>query len=304
MTDGGKAEDRARRLVDYGSRVAGGVAAGAVALIGGPPGLVGAPAVGVAVSEVFREVGAEIQQRVMSARQQARVGEAYMVIGDEINARLKAGEVLREDGFFKPESPEESDAGELLEGTLLQAANSYEERKVPYLANFYAALPFREDVSTGRAAFFLRLIERLTYGQIVMLALFGGREEQQLIYRLPKLLASDEPNDPMRLYELDDLASMGLVGYRAKGGDVVPFSATLGGGNSAAIKVSKVFPSEQGLLLYELMGLSAVPQSEQDDVLAAVTDCDLTVVQGGPVARRTHRAPHSLPSRGGSVRRE
>jgi hypothetical protein len=264
--------DRARKLIEVGSDIAGGLAAGAAALLGGPVGFAGAPVAGVAAREVFQRVGAEIEDRVMAPRQHARAGEAYALIGGEMHARLEAGEKVREDGFFRPESPEDSDAAELLEGTLLQAANSYEERKVPYLANFYAALAFREDVSPGQAAFLLRLIERLTYGQIVMLALFAGREESSLLDRLPKLLASDEPNDPRRMLELADLGNMELVGYRQESGEVVSPAATFGGGAASSIDVAKTLASEYGRLLYELMGLDAVPREDQDEVLAALTE--------------------------------
>src|SRR3954470_22997587 len=86
--------------------------------------------------------------------------------------RLAAGDELRDDNLFDPGPDGRPDAEEVLEGTLLTAANAYEERKVPLIGRLWANLAFDATVSARHANYLLRLTDRLTYGQLVALAFF------------------------------------------------------------------------------------------------------------------------------------
>lgn len=81
------------RVVQSGSALAGG-AGGAVvgAVIAGPPGAIA----GWAVVELVK-AGAEVAQRWLSPRAEARVGAILRLASDEVSARIMNGETPRED---------------------------------------------------------------------------------------------------------------------------------------------------------------------------------------------------------------
>lgn len=72
----------------------------------------------------------EVTRRVLSRREEARAGGAFLAAAEALEERQDAGQQLRDDGFFV-RSNGRADADEVVEGVLLAAQRSYEERKVP-----------------------------------------------------------------------------------------------------------------------------------------------------------------------------
>jgi hypothetical protein len=134
--------ERAQWLRDFlesGGQVVGNVAGVAVSVATGSVLGTGA---GVAMGEALARLGTEFYDRVLAPRQVARAGGALGVAVTRIDERLRAGHELRADGFFDPGPDGRADADEVLEGTLLIAANAWEERKVAALGRMYANLAF------------------------------------------------------------------------------------------------------------------------------------------------------------------
>ncbi len=67
---------------------------------------VGGAAAGVLVSRALRQLGSEIQQRLLGPRQRVRVGAAFAIAAETIAGRLEAGERPRSDDFFDANSAE------------------------------------------------------------------------------------------------------------------------------------------------------------------------------------------------------
>ena len=84
---------------------------------------------------VLRRVGADVSERLLSPREQARVGFVLASAATEIHSRIERGETLRSDGFFDPRHGERSDAEEVSEGVLLKSQREPEEKKLPYMAH-------------------------------------------------------------------------------------------------------------------------------------------------------------------------
>ena len=197
------ADDKRFGVVEAGSDLAGSLGgAGAGLLVAGPPGALIGAALGPAIKNGILVVYERIQ-----GRQRERVGATVEFIAEDAKRREDDGDGPRDDGFFDERDGLRPDAEELLEGVLLQAANSHEERKVPLLGRLYSAVAHDPSVSTATATYLTRLACELTYRQLVALSVFARHEDYSdtlinaLIYLHPNTLVPD----PAILLELDDL---------------------------------------------------------------------------------------------------
>ena len=252
----------ATELIEGGSDLAGAAAGAAIGLIGGPLGAVGGAATGAVLARVLRHVGSDLKQRLLGPREEVRVGAAAAYAGATIKALLDIGEHPREDEFFAAqEGGQRPPAEELLEGVLLKARDAYEEKKVKYLGTLFALVAFRAEISPAHANHLLGVASRLTYRQLVVLAVAtddGGRTRlRDSSYR-----SDDQATQALGvegvglITEIYDLYQQGLLN-----------DAT----GSAWISVRDVHPAAMrpqgsGHLLALLMGLAAIPHEDREDV--------------------------------------
>jgi len=113
---------------------------------------------------------------MLSPRGAVRIGALFRLADDEVSARLLSGETPRDD-LRQETSPGRSAAAELIEASLIAAAHTHEERKVPYLAHLLAATVFEPALLPPHLNQLIALAEALTYRQLVILAAFEPRRE-------------------------------------------------------------------------------------------------------------------------------
>jgi hypothetical protein len=89
-----------------------------------------------------------------------------------VQYNLTDGKQLRQDDFFQDNVGDRSTADEIVEGTLLAAQREHEERKLRYYGNMVANIAFHPEVSRSQANQLIRQVERMTYQQLCLLALF------------------------------------------------------------------------------------------------------------------------------------
>ncbi len=154
---------KGKSLVDAGVSIAGNVAGSAVRILFPDP--IYGIAAGAIVSETTKRVLGEFAGRVLSSREEIRVGATISFAAVKIQNRLDAGETPRADGFFDEDETGRSNADEIFEGVLLKAKNESQEKKIKYLGNLFANVAFRSDISTTEANFFLKTAEELSYRQ-------------------------------------------------------------------------------------------------------------------------------------------
>ncbi|HYX72038.1 MAG TPA: hypothetical protein VE732_04650 [Nitrososphaera sp.] len=164
---------KGKSLLESGVAIAGGVAAYvAGTLIAGPiAGPIAGAAVAAAINDVAKRGLGEFANRLLSSREQARVGAAFAYAVATIQNRIDAGDSPRADNFFQRDETGRSDADEILEGVLLKAKNESEEKKTKYLGNLFANVAFMPGVPATVANFLLRTAEALSYRQFCFLAL-------------------------------------------------------------------------------------------------------------------------------------
>jgi hypothetical protein len=204
---------------------------------------------------VLRHVGSDLRQRVLGPREEIRVGAAAAYAGQAITALLDAGQRPREDGFFASQHEEPRAPGdELLEGVLLKARDAYEEKKVQYLGTLFALIAFRAEISSAHANHLLEVASRLTYRQLVVLAIAMDDNARARLrnssYRVDDgALQALGVGSVGLITEIYDLYQQGLLGD-ADGHAWISVRDV----NPAAMR-----PQGSGHLLALLMGLAAVP---------------------------------------------
>ncbi|MDA0179341.1 hypothetical protein OJ997_03450 [Solirubrobacter phytolaccae] len=265
-------EDRSERIRDFvslGGKVVGAVAGSAIGLLGGPEAALAGGAAGTTVGEVLASAGVEFFDRRLAERQGVRAAAALAVATVEIDRRLAEGERPRPD--FADYPAEDSDASQVLEGTLMTAANSYEQRKVPYMGRFFANLAFDETVSVSLANLILKLLDRLTYGQFRVLATLASENYLEMLIQLgaERREGTFSSNDDV-VAEMDELSSIGLIGVGQTDGQVVPLTAVIEGSSWRTMDLYRARLTPLGVRVHRLLGLAAMPDYERDAVVASL----------------------------------
>lgn len=264
--------DRLRDLIESGSQVFGQASGIGVGLLGGP--LAGVVA-GAAMGEAFARVATEFYDRVAAGRQRARGGKALEVALWRIGQRVDDGDLPRQDGFFNPGPDGRADAEEVLEGTLFTAANAWEERKVAPLGRLYANVAFDPTISPRWANFLLRLADRLTYTQLVLLAFLSEANRpgpyESAVVALEALPSEIRVPPDRTLYsELDDLSTNHLVGVRQNSGPPIQTVEIMGGAGWTPNMLIRADLMPDARALHDLMELDQLPRDDLDAVLSGL----------------------------------
>jgi len=214
----------------------------------------------------------EFYSRVLAPRQSRRAAAALVVMADDQAQRQRVGDEPRNDGFFAERDGYRPDAEDLLEGILLHAANTYEERKVPFLGHLYDGVAHDPTVDPADAHRLLTLAGRLTYRQLGLLSLFAQADEDETARRLMRAAGlRDEGRavpSPGLLAEIDDLGAEGLIGVRIRGGTPQRISAGLDSNGLATgqpFGALRLLPS--GQTLFGAMRLDRLPGGDRDALL-------------------------------------
>jgi hypothetical protein len=164
--------ERIAKLIERAADLTAATSGGVGALLAGPPGALAGTGLGLAIREVLLKLGDEFEQRQLGPREKARVGAALYYALLDVKERLEDGEEPRDDGFFTPDDLDDRGrADELLEAVLTRAMGEHEERKLRHLGYLYGALVFREDIKPGHGNFLVDIAARLTWEQLVLIAL-------------------------------------------------------------------------------------------------------------------------------------
>ncbi len=260
---------RLHDLIENSSDLIGAVAGGAIGLVGGPAGSIGGAAAGVAITKTIRRVGVEVYDRLLVARQQERVGTVLAVALDDAQARAADGGKIRDDGFFDSGGCQRSDAEELLEGVLLQAANAYQERKLRHLGAILPSFAVRSDISAAAGHWLMRLADRLSWRQLVVLSIFFDPPEELFVRRDLDQAESGATSLPTGLgEEVEELGAFGLLAEATDDGEVVRAGTTIRGA-SGLLGLPMVLwrLAYPGRLLVEVARLDDISTAERESIL-------------------------------------
>ena len=255
-------DDRLRALIAKGAELAGGAAGPAVgtvigSFLAGPAGAAVGGSIGAAATMAVKAIGHDLSSRLLSPREQARVGGVFTLAAAEVVQRCEKGENVRDDGFFDTGGGERSDAEEVWESTLLKSQREPEEKKLPYMAHLLANLAFNREISAAMAHQMTKAAEAMTYRQLCILQLSATREKFNLRKGSYEGQNSFSKGLYQLIYEYYDLYSRGLINF---GGtlaaallDVNPGAAT---------------PQALGVDIYYQMRLYLIPDGELEPIAA------------------------------------
>lgn len=251
-----KEDPLVKRAAEAGSAVGGGA-------IGGP--------LGAAAGQLLKLGSTELLDRVLAPRQRRRIEGLYEEAVRLYTQRLAAGQRPREDDFY--DTPAEwmrklsapwgdlpPAAAEVIEALFAQAGETFEERKLPFIAHMLVDLLFRGDITAAEAHQLQRLIRDLSWRQFVLLAVFNRRNA-------PNWLRDVDvpPDDPSGLpRDIEMLAQSGLLGTNEPSGDSYPTASII------EVGLGYIGTTYQGRLLAELLGLHRIPDEEQRAVIESI----------------------------------
>ena len=198
-----------KELVELGADGLAGLAGGAAGAFLGPVGAIAGGFATPILGRLLGSAGQAVQRRLLTRNEEIRIGGALAVALARIKEREAAGEAPRDDGLFEPGS----DPRGMLEGSLLLAARSYDEKKVPFIGAFYASFVFDGTASINTGHFLLSLLDRLPYHSLCALAYLSDPTNNE--ERVEVQLAAEEGEDKLTATlqaELLELANLGLVG--------------------------------------------------------------------------------------------
>ncbi|MGL5478730.1 MAG: hypothetical protein ACRDCB_06780 [Clostridium sp.] len=101
-----------------------------------------------------------------------RIANCMVSAVDKIKENFKNGEKLRDDGFFEENSNGKINAEEVFESIVIASQREAEEMKQIFYGNMLANIGFIEYLDREDFLFLLKMFEKLTYRQCLILAAF------------------------------------------------------------------------------------------------------------------------------------
>jgi hypothetical protein len=243
------------RSTPLASRLIGSVGGAAAGLaIGGPPGAIIGALVAPFVTDSLERLTGEIMARQLGARQHIRAGAGLTLLEGAIKEHLSRGQKVREGEFSTADESGRRPIDEVTEQAILAMINAVDERRIPYLANFYAALYFDETVSRTSIPTLSAIADGLNYRAMCILNLVGRRVLYTGAERVKGAPAPWPENDYIVAKEAFSLASASLLVSKYAGND--HYTAIMGYDD---IEPASFLLSPIGEILFVKMGLSHMP---------------------------------------------
>lgn len=241
-------------------------------------------AAGFAATEALQRLGLEVIARV-GDRAAVRAGAAIALIAQDTENRVSRGQTPREDGFFDSDGTFRPPSDELLEGVLRRAAETYEERKVPYISYIYTSVAYNDSYAWPEAMFYLALADRLIYRQLVALASYL-QPDGTFQDRIKATLDRGAPVADQENVELRALVDEGLLGPEIlDGGDA--------SGQARPRLASSYKLTPLGRRFVEALRLDLIPEEEILDWVSGPAAIARSERPNRPSQRRDRGKPDS-----------
>ena len=247
----------AQRLIKKGAEIAGGAFASLAGtatgfIVAGPEGAFVGGATGSSITMALRWLGQEMSSRLLGPREEQRLGYVYMLASSEIAERIKAGEQVRQDEFFREKPSSRSEGEEVWESILMKSQREPEEKKLPYMAHLLANLAFDPGIGSHMAHQVTKTAEQLTYRQLCVLKLIMTKEHYTLRKNDYRNAGEAFPAELYQLfYEYFDLHNRGYIDSGT--GTMLGLTDL----NPSAVKLQGL-----GFVTFQLMRLSAIPEAD------------------------------------------
>ena len=222
-------------------------------------GLFIAGPVGALLGAVVAPIASGFLKRALTQKETDRVERMYFLAIRRINENIKAGKPLRKD-------LDEARLQELTEGTLLKAKDTYEEKKLPFIANLLANAPFTHTPVTDLNQTLI-YAEQLSYRQLVIISVIGRNVNNGLHLSLDPLKLKDKK---MQLEErvqgiysdINHLLAIGILGQ-----EMAPGAGPAISSGMFLISPSQVILLYSGRLIFSGMLLDYIDKKDADEII-------------------------------------
>lgn len=219
-------------------------------VFGGPVGAVIGAATGPIVEDVL--------SRLLSKKEKQRIEKVAEYAVKKINEQLQIG-------ISPIKNPNDPSYKELFEGTLLAARDSFEDKKIPLLANLVATAPFTS-TPTDNLVQTLKTAESLSYRQLCILSVLGksqnGKGLSDISFR-EKYPKTTKESIEGTLFDVYSLIGLGLIAQMQSENNI---EGLLVIGDIIPNKLRLFYP---GRLLFNGLQLDAI----SDEELKPIEDC-------------------------------
>lgn len=254
-----------KKLIESGSNIVGSATGGLLGFFtGGPIGAVIGGASSPIIAKTLAKIGNDIKERVLSNREEIRVGATVSYSVFKIQENLKKGKVLRDDDFFNDRPNSRSDADEIFEGLLLSSKKEYQEKKLIYTGNLMGNIPFDKNIDKSFANQLIKLSESISYNQLCLLKVFYLSGNQKTL-KLRQTNYREETNLDRKLvtllYDIMELENLNLIvnsKHHVFGlTDIIPSEFSVQGNGNA---------------LGRLMELNSIPDEDIKEVIKLLSE--------------------------------
>lgn len=252
MTD---KEGNISSLIETGADISGGIAGTVLGgIVAGPVGIIIGGVSGPLITRVFKRIGSEVKNRLISNREEVRIGAAFAFAINKLNQNISEGKPIRQDDFFNESDTSRPYSEEVFEGVILNVQREYEERKVKFIGNLYANVCTNELVSREQANQLIKTSNILSYRQFCVLQLFN---QTQLSHENTN--SDGNKIDSLDLMsEIHDLQQKGLISIAWRYQDIDD--------NSRGIPVSDIQITSLGEFYCEMLSLEELDLDDLNNI--------------------------------------
>lgn len=244
-------EDIKHVAIDSGTSAVG---AGVGVVVAGPPGAV--------IGAIIPPILSDVLHRMLSKKEKSRVEKVAEL------ATLKIKEKM-ENGAKPTANARGEKIKELFEGTLLAAKDTYEEKKIPFIAQMFATAPFTNTPIENMVQSLITA-EQLSYRQLCVLSVIGKNQWDNALNLGKKPFLSDKKKRLDEKIEgiyqdINYLLTLGIIGQiLEKGAEPAIVS---GVGFVAPANLVLLYP---GRLLFNSMLLDFIDKKDTEEIIAVL----------------------------------
>jgi hypothetical protein len=247
-------------IVETGYDITGAIGSAIVGgIIAGPIGAIVGGASGPLITRTLKAIGNSIQQKILSGREEVRIGAVYYFAIEQFNNNINKGKttispLLNLDIFGRNASEE------ILEGVILTSQKTYEERKIKFIGKLYANLFFISESDIAFSNFMIVLSNDLTYRQYLIISILKNRIQFSVENRLEK----DKDGKPIinrydlccEIWSLKDKGLISIPTYLMDMED-----------NSGIIQLDDLVITKIGEQFYNLLSLSELDEHDINNII-------------------------------------